>query len=148
MDPVYRRATFRDANRLFDIRRASILELAAKSMPAGEAIAWAAKLTPAGMEQKLLELEIWVAEVDGIAVGWGAIRGDYLEGLYTAPEFARQGIGAGLLAKLEDLMSARGVGEVRAEASSNARQFYLQRGYRATAPQAPDGAWPIAKRLQ
>ena len=26
--------------------------------------------------------------------GWGAIGGDYLEGLYTAPEFAGRGVGS------------------------------------------------------
>ena len=100
------------------------------------------------MERKLRELEIWVAELDGVAAGWGAIRGGYLEGLYMAPEFAGRGIGGGLLAMLESLMRARGVREVRAEASSNALEFYLQRGYRATAPRTLDGARPIAKQLQ
>ncbi len=147
MDPVYRPATPGDAIRLFDIRRTSILELASRGLPAGEATAWATRLTRAAMEQKLRELEIWVAELDGVAAGWGAIRGGRLEGLYTAPEFAGRGVGAGLLARLEGLMRERGVREVSAEASSNARNFYLQRGYRATAPQTPDGAWPIAKDL-
>jgi putative acetyltransferase len=36
---------------------------------------------------------------------------------------------------------------VQAEASANARGFYLRRGYRATGPQTPDGAWPILKEL-
>jgi len=147
MDPAYRPALPRDANRLFEIRRTSILELASKGMPAGEAAAWAMKLTQTGMELKLRELEIWVAELDGIVVGWGAIRGSYLDGLYTAPGFAGRGIGAGLLARLEALMRARGVQEVRAEVSSNAREFYLRRGYRTTAPRTPDGASPIAKQL-
>ena len=99
------------------------------------------------MERKLRELEIWVAERDNRVVGWGAIRGDVLEGLYTAPEFAGQGVGAALLDRLEGLMRARGVHAVHAEASSNAKAFYLRRGYRATGPQTPDGAWPIAKQL-
>ena len=97
MDAVYRLAMREDASRLYDIRRRSILELAPPTMPAAEAQAWAAQLTPVRMEQKLRELEVWVAELDGVVVGWGAIRGDMLEGLYVAPEFAGQGVGAGLL---------------------------------------------------
>ena len=77
----------------------------------------------------------------------GAIRGDMLEGLYAAPEFAGQGVGAGLLDRLEGLMRDRGIQAVRAEASSNAREFYLRRGYRANGPQTAKGAWPIAKEL-
>ncbi|UPJ52857.1 GNAT family N-acetyltransferase [Bradyrhizobium sp. 200] len=145
MGAIYRPAMRKDASRLYDIRRRSILELAPPTIPKAEAQTWAARLTPSGMERKLRELEVWVAELDGVVVGWGAIRGDRLEGLYAAPEFAGQGVGAGLLAMLEGLMRDRGFPSVHAEASSNARDFYLRRGYRASGPQTPDGAWPIAK---
>ncbi|WP_334359603.1 MULTISPECIES: GNAT family N-acetyltransferase [unclassified Bradyrhizobium] len=137
----------KDAGGLYDIRRRSILELAPPTMAAAEAQGWAARLTLSGMARKLRELEIWVAELDGEIVGWGAIRGDRLEGLYAAPEFAGQGVGVGLLAMLEGLMRDRGFPSVHAEASTNARDFYLRRGYRATGPQTPKGAWPIAKEL-
>ena len=112
-----------------------------------EAQAWAAQLTLARMEQKLRELEVWVAELDGATAGWGAIRGDMLDSLYAAPEFAGQGVGAGLLDMFEGLMRDRGFPSVHAEASPNARDFYLRRGYRATGPRTPKGAWPIAKEL-
>ena len=145
MGAVYRLATREDASRLYDIRRRSILELAPPTMPAAEAQAWAAQLTLSGMERKLRELEVWVAELDGAAAGWGAIRGDCLEGLYAAPEFAGQGVGAGLLDRLEGLMREREFRSVRLEASSNARGFYLRRGYRASDLQTPQGAWPMVK---
>jgi putative acetyltransferase len=144
---VYRPATLDDATRLFELRRSSILELALSGMSVEDATAWAKQLTLSGMERKLREFEIWIAELDGMTAGWGAIRGDVLEGLYTAPEFGGQGVGAALLGRLEALMRGRGVATVRAEASSNARAFYLRRGYRQTGPQTPVGAWPIAKQL-
>lgn len=145
MAAVYRPAVRKDASHLYDIRRRSILELALPTMPVDEVRAWAAQLTISGMERKLRDLEVWVAEFDGVAAGWGAIRGNMLEGLYTAPEFAGQGVGAGLLGMLEGLMREREFPSVRLEASSNARRFYLRRGYRATGPQTPQGAWPMAK---
>ncbi|MFB9269657.1 GNAT family N-acetyltransferase [Bradyrhizobium erythrophlei] len=148
MHPIYRPARSDDALRLFEIRRTSILELASKGMPAGEAAAWAARLTLAGMERKLREFEVWVAELNGVAAGWGAIRDGRLEGLYTAPVFAGRGVGSGLLAWLEDLMRERGISELCAEASSNAREFYLRRGYQFTGSQRPDGGWPIARELR
>jgi putative acetyltransferase len=147
METVYRRAIRKDASGLYDIRRRSILELAPLTMPKAEAHAWASKLTLSGMERKLRELEVWVAEINGAVVGWGAIRGDMLEGLYAAPEFAGQGVGTGLLDRLEGLMRDREFPSLRAEASSNARDFYLRRGYRTTGPQTLQGAWPIAKEL-
>src|ERR1700761_5987237 len=97
MSAVHRPAVPDDAPALFEVRRRSLLELAAKGLPAGEAEAWAAKLTLAGMARKLHELEIWVAEVDGVVAGWGAIRGDTLEGLYTAPEFSCRGVASDML---------------------------------------------------
>ena len=147
MAAVYRPAMRKDAHSLHDIRRRSILELAPSTMTVAETQAWAARLSCSGMEQKLRELEVWVAERGGILAGWGAICGDYLEGLYTAPESAGQGVGAGLLAMLEGLIRERQFPSVRAEASSNALAFYLSRGYRANGPQAPNGAWPIVKVL-
>jgi putative acetyltransferase len=145
MAVAYRLAMRNDANRLHEVRRRSILELAPPTMLVAEAQAWAERLTLSGMELKLGELEIWVAELDGTVAGWGAIRDDMLEGLYTAPEFAGQGVGAGLLDRLEGLMREREFPSVRLEASSNARGFYLRRGYRANGPQTPDGAWPMVK---
>jgi putative acetyltransferase len=147
MTQVHRPATLDDAAALFDLRRRSILELAARGLPAGEAEAWAAKLTLAGMEGKLREFEIWVAELDGVVAAWGAILGDTLEGLYTAPEFAGRGVASGMLIRLEGLMMARGVAAVYAEASSNAKAFYLRRGYRLSGPQTGE-AWPITKDLR
>jgi len=147
MDAVHRLAMLSDASRLLDLRQRSILELAPPAMPATEAKAWAARLTASGMERKLRELEVWVAELGGAMAGWGAIHGDRLEGLYAAPEFAGRGIGARLLDLLEGLMRDRQIRSVHADASVNARGFYLRRGYRVAGPQTPQGAWPMAKQL-
>jgi GNAT superfamily N-acetyltransferase len=144
---LHRLATLEDATLLFELRRRSILELAPSGMSVREAEAWAMQLAPSGMERKLRELEIWISERDNRVAGWGAIRGDFLQGLYTASEYAGQGVGAELLGWLEGLMRGRGIHAVRAEASSNAKAFYLRRGYEVTGPQTPVGAWPIAKQL-
>jgi putative acetyltransferase len=150
MKAVHRIATLNDTNRLFDLRRQSIIKLAAKGMSIADAARWAEELTVASMERKICELEIWVAEVNEKVVGWGAIRGDRLEGLYTDPEFSGRGIATELLGLLEGLMQGRGIPgipAVRAEASSNAEVFYLRRGYERTDPRTSEGALPIRKRL-
>ena len=85
------------------------------------------------MERKIRELEIWVGKVNGTVVGWGAIRGDRVEGLYTDPEFAGRGIGTKLLGSLEGLCED-GVFQQCAKASSNAEVFYVHRGYERTGP--------------
>jgi putative acetyltransferase len=147
MSAVHRLATRDDAARLFEVRRRSILELAPPTMSIADAKRWAGQLTIARMEQKLRELEIWIAEPKGVVAGWGGIRGDCLEALYTAPEYAGQGIGAALLDRLEGLMRGRGFEAVHAEASPNALGFYLRRGYVVNGPLTPVGAWPITRQL-
>jgi putative acetyltransferase len=148
MKATHRPATLADTDRLLELRRQSITELAPKGMSITEAVGWAEELTVAGMESKIRELEIWVAELSETVVGWGAIRGDRLEGLYTDPEFAVQGIGTELLGLLEGLMRARGIAAVCAESSPNAEAFYLRRGYERSGPLTSKGAQPIRKRLQ
>jgi putative acetyltransferase len=145
---THRLATLDDANRLFELRRHSIGALAVSAMSKAKANSWAASLTRAGMQQKLRDLEVWVAETGGAIAGWGAIRGDRLEGLYTDPRFASRGIGADLLRLLEAFARERGFSVMHAEASANALQFYLRRGYELNGPQTPDGAQPLQKRLR
>jgi putative acetyltransferase len=113
-----------------------------------ESETWAATLNVAGMERKLRELEIWVAEVDGAVAAWGAIHGNRLEGLYTDPQFARQGFGTGLLGLLETLMRQRGISSVSSEASANAERFYCRRGYQLTGARTVEHGQPIRKRLR
>lgn len=147
MKVSHRLATPDDANRLFELRRNSIIALAVRTMSMANANSWAEHLTLAGMQKKLRQLEVWVAEAEGAIAGWGAIRGDRLEGLYTDPEFANRGIGTELLRLLEALTRQRGFSVMRAQASPNALHFYVRRGYEMCGPQTPDGAQPIAKRL-
>ena len=147
MRTTHRLATIGDARRLLVIRQKSILTLAPKGMTGAQVEMWAADLTAVGMKRKIRELEVWVAELNDIVAGWGAIHGDRLEGLYTAPEFAGQGIGTDLLGVLEGLLQKRGVLAVFADASANAEEFYRRRGYEAIGDRTPEGARPIAKKL-
>ena len=89
---------------------------------------------------------MWVAEIDGRPAGWGAIRGDRLEGLYMDPELAGQGIGTALLGLLEARMRTRAVQSMHADASFNAEDFYLRRGYVPGGPRRTD-MQPMTKRL-
>jgi len=147
MEPRHRNATLGDAVRLFELRRKSILELAPKGMSVAQAATWATKLTVAGMEEKIRETDVWVAETNDEIVGWVAIRGDCLDGLYTDPKYVQQGIGTGLLTLAEKLMRDAGVEVIHLEASWNSEEFYLRRGYEPTGPRPSDGARPLVKRF-
>ena len=97
MNVHLRKATLIDVPRLWQLRRDSIIELAPEGMEIAQAEAWAATMTVTGMEPRFLETEIWVGETDGIIAGWIAMRGDYVDGLYTDPRYRRQSIATQLL---------------------------------------------------
>src|SRR5215210_8816811 len=120
---AYRLALPEDAAQLFELRRKSIIALAPKGMSVSQAEIWAGNLTVQGMNLKIREMEIWVVELNRRVVGWGAIRGDRLEGLYMDLDFAGQGIGTALLTRLEGLLRERDIVAIHAEASVNAEDF-------------------------
>jgi len=145
---MHRLATLADAARLLELRRRSIVELAPVGMSREDAETWAAKLTIAGMQQKLSQLEIWVAEVDGSIAGWVAIRDNRLEGMYTAPEYVGKSVGTGLLELVESRMREKGIAAIFAQASANAERFYLQRGYEQVGIRTQEYGLPIRKQLE
>ena len=148
MNMHLRKATLIDVPRLWQLRRDSIIELAPEGMAIAQAEAWAGTLTVTGMEQRFLETEIWVGEIDGIIAGWIAMREDYIDGLYTDPRCARQSVATQLLCLAERLISERAIQIIRLEASLNAEHFYLRRGYLPTAVRVPNEAIPMEKRYR
>jgi len=100
------------------------------------------------MLRRLQQTEVWIAELSGHIVGWVGIRGsDYLDALYVEPVYARRGVGTRLLQYAEDVLRHRGVSVIRVEASWNAENFYIRRGYEPLGPRPPEDARPMRKRL-
>ena len=142
-----RKATVTDVPRMWELRRDSILTLAPRGMTLAQAETWANSMALEGMEQRFRDAEVWVAEADDTIAGWIALRGDYIDGLYTDPRFVERGIGTELVAFAEALMRGRGIQIIRLEASINAEQFYLRRGFVPKGSRVPDSAIPMEKRL-
>jgi len=76
----------------------------------------------------LVENEVWVAEVDGRAVGLIARAGDLIDQLYVAPEHQRQGVGQALLAHAKRL-SPSGLRLHTFRSNDAARAFYERAGF-------------------
>ena len=128
-----RKAMVTDVPRMWELRRDSILLLAPHGMTLAQAETWANSLD--------------VEEADDTIAGWIALRGDYIDGLYTDPRFVERGVGTELVALAEALMRERGIQIIRLEASINAEQFYLRRGFVSKGSRVPDSAIPMEKRL-
>lgn len=71
--------------------------------------------------------EVWVAELDGMPIGYAGATPTWLDDLYVVPEAAGQGVGTALL----DLVKAQRPDGFRLwvfEANDVARAFYRRRG--------------------
>lgn len=116
-------------------------------MTEDQARAWADGMSPDRMKRKLAELDIWVAEEDGVVVGWVAIERDRVEGMYAEPNRAGRGIGRRMLDFAETRMAAAGFASARLDASWNAEAWYIRRGYEPTASRPLNAPRPMVKKL-
>ena len=99
----------------------------------------------------LAENDVWVAEVSGAVVGYASMTPAWLDGLFVAPDHARQGIG-GLLLDLVKSLRPDGFALWVFESNRPARAFYERHGLlelehtdgSANEARAPDVrmAWP------
>jgi ribosomal protein S18 acetylase RimI-like enzyme len=71
----------------------------------------------------LVRNELWVAELDGHAVGFMAITGNFIDQLYVDPEHQRRGIGHALIAHARQL-SPTGLRLFTFQSNANGRAFY------------------------
>ena len=76
----------------------------------------------------MAEDSVWVAEIEGVVVGYIAFRDDWIDHLYVFPDRQGQGIGPVLLAKaMED---GRPKQLWAFQQNTRARRFYEARGFR------------------
>lgn len=71
--------------------------------------------------------EIWLADGESGVLGWAQVAGDWLDGLYVAPEAQGRGIGATLLDVAKSLRP-RGFGLWVFACNQPARAFYARHG--------------------
>src|ERR1700692_4753056 len=74
-----------------------------------------------------------VAALQKSPVGFAALKGaDQIDMLYVHPSAAGQGVASMLVEALEKLAGGRGAQALTVDASDNASEFFLKRGYVAT----------------
>jgi GNAT superfamily N-acetyltransferase len=102
------------------------------------------------MAEVIRARDVWVFEIDGDIAGWISARANTIDGLYTSPPHAGQGIGSRLLAFVERELGERGHAEALLDASVNAESFYVQHGYTPCGPRLTDesyNAQPMRKTI-
>jgi putative acetyltransferase len=95
--------------------------------------AWAAAVDDeAAFGQRLASQLTLVATLDGAPVGFASLKGkDQVDLLYVHPAAVGQGVAAALCDALEKLAAARGAKSLNVDASDNAAEFFVKRGYEA-----------------
>lgn len=118
----------------------------------GRLARWTANKTSEGVAAMLAnpELELLVAERDGVVAGVGALNGDRVTLNYVAPEHRFSGVSRALLAAMEQRLRHDGVSIGRLVSTGTARRFYQGAAWREDgAPQDHGGmlCYPMCKRL-
>jgi putative acetyltransferase len=122
-----------DAPVLAAIFVASIEGLTGDDYSEAQQEAWMAAADDEAEFGKRLASELTlVATQEGLPVGFASLKGkDKIDLLYVHPGAVGQGVASMLCDALEKLAGARGANSLTVDASDNAAEFFLKRGYEA-----------------
>ena len=110
---------------------ASIEELTGDDYNEAQQAAWASAAGDEEQFGKRLASELTlIATLQNSPVGFAALKGaDHIDMLYVHPGAVGQGVAAMLCEALEKLAGGRGVKTLTVDASDNAHEFFVKRGY-------------------
>ena len=113
---------------------ASIAELTSDDYSEEQQAAWAsAAEDEAAFGKRLAGQLTLIASLQNAPVGFASLKGaDHIDLLYVHPNAVLHGVAATLCDALEKLAGARGATKLTVDASDNAQEFFLKRGYVAT----------------
>ncbi len=127
-----RPAAAADADGIWRVHSESIRALCRERYGTREIAAWVAFRPPEAYRSALASRHLFVAERADEIVGFGQFdpaRGE-IEACYVSPDVVGRGVGADLLARMEEDARTAGHAVVRLNATLNAETFYARHGYR------------------
>jgi putative acetyltransferase len=129
--PALRPFLAEDAPVLAAIFAASVEELTGDDYNEAQQEAWASAADDEEKFGRRLASELTlVATLQNSPVGFAALKGaDHIDMLYVHPGAAGQGVGSMLTDALEKLAGGRGAKALTVDASDNAQEFFVRRGY-------------------
>jgi putative acetyltransferase len=110
---------------------AAIEELTGDDYSEAQQEAWASAAEDEDQFGKRLAGQLTlIATLQNSPVGFASLKGpDHIDLLYVHPSAAGQGVASMLCEALEKLAGARGAKNLTVDASDNAAEFFLKRGY-------------------
>lgn len=126
-----RRARQEDCQAIVRVHSAAVAGISTTLYTPEEIQSWSIPKKPESYEESIRIKEFFVAEEDGIIVGFGVLNQESaeVEAVYVSPEAGRRGVGLELLRKLDERARSIGLGVLRLSASLNAVPFYKRAGY-------------------
>lgn len=128
-------ASGEDTAALCQIYRDAVMQLGSPYYSIAQRRVWALwSQSPQLVDRMLSQGRTIVAEYDGATAGFAQLHpGSYVNMLYVAPGFARQGIGMALLETLEGIVREAALPMMQAHASLVSRNLFRKAGYRVRA---------------
>lgn len=132
-----RQAQVTDAEEIYAVHTAAILELCSSCYSEEDVKEWAGRQAPRQYIPWIEGQELTVAiSTLGHVIGFGHLiesnksgRLCQIKGLFVSPKWSRKGVGTALLQHLEDQARVQGYTRVFLNASLNAEGFYERMGY-------------------
>ena len=126
-----RKARQEDCQSIGSVHNAAVKGIRTALYTPEEIQAWAVPKQPKSYEESIRSKEFFVAEEDGIIIGFGVLNRESaeVEAVYVSPQVGRRGIGLEVLRTLESRASGLGLRELRLNASLNAVPFYEKAGF-------------------
>ncbi|MFC4258858.1 GNAT family N-acetyltransferase [Marinobacter lacisalsi] len=128
-----RKYQIQDLSPLVRVFTESVHELTATAYDETQRYAWASRMPHLdSWQQRLESLETLVAEDGDELAGFISYDHDgHIDLIFTAPNYARQGIASSLYREAEQNLTTHGVSELYTEASVVARPFFESHGFKA-----------------
>lgn len=129
-DLAIRTARADDAPRIHALHTASVRALCAGHYAANVIEGWLANRAPESYLAEIARGALFVAERDGLIVGFGEATAGTVVAVYVDPAAIRRGVGRAILRHALGLARRGHDGPVRLQATLNARDFYAREGFR------------------
>src|ERR1700731_727566 len=150
--PALRPFLAADTPVLAAIFTAAIEQLTGDDYSEAQQEAWASAAADEEQFGKRLASELTlIATLQNSPVGFASLKGaDHIDMLYVHPGAAGQGVASMLCEALEKLAGGRGAKSLTVDASDNAQEFFLKRGYVGKQPNTVtvNGEWLANTTMQ
>ncbi len=109
----------------------SVHELAKRHYSPEQLAAWAPRqYDEAGWRELMQRLQPFVAESDGVAAGYADLQpSGYIDHFFVAGQHGGRGVGAALMAHIQEAARRRGIAELSADVSLAAEAFFARHGF-------------------